>query len=182
MHPSWSLSRCPLSSIWMHVYEVWVWGWMLNIHVHRWPPQIILVGASLHTQRPWLYLLIVAILLYVGYEDCHYLLYLCFVAFCGWGADDKKMILPTIDTVAEWLRRLTRNQLDLFRVGSSPTGVVIVHFCRGCNGKFSKIKISEKHVFFIKHMYLAINVMDKKFEKKNHRESFRFTHIVRLTV
>jgi len=59
---------------------------------------------------------------------------------------------------------------------------VIVHFCRGCNGKFSKIKISEKHVFFIKHMYLAINVMDKKFEKKNHRESFRFTHIVRLTV
>jgi hypothetical protein len=27
------------------------------------------------------------------------------------------------DTVAEWLRRLIRNHLDLFRVGSSPTGV-----------------------------------------------------------
>ena len=72
---------------------------MLNIHVHvhvhvhgpssaseeeeRWPPQIILVGASLHTQCLCLYLLIVPILLYVGREDCHYLLYLCFVAFCG---------------------------------------------------------------------------------------------------
>ena len=32
------------------------------------------------------------------------------------------------DTVAEWLRRLTRNQLDLFRVGSSPTGVVYILF------------------------------------------------------
>jgi hypothetical protein len=31
--------------------------------------------------------------------------------------------------VAEWLRRLIRNQLDLFRVGSSPTGVVGITFC-----------------------------------------------------
>ena len=27
------------------------------------------------------------------------------------------------DTLAEWLRRSTRNRLDLFRTGSSPVGV-----------------------------------------------------------
>ena len=30
------------------------------------------------------------------------------------------------DTVAEWLRRSTRNRLGLSRVGSSPTGVVLL--------------------------------------------------------
>ena len=30
------------------------------------------------------------------------------------------------DTLAEWLRRLTRNQLELFRVGSSPASVDLV--------------------------------------------------------
>ena len=29
----------------------------------------------------------------------------------------------THDTVAEWLRRSTRNRLELFRVGSSPASV-----------------------------------------------------------
>ena len=38
-------------------------------------------------------------------------------------------LVVTADTVAEWLRRLTRNQLDLFRVGSSPTGVAWPFFC-----------------------------------------------------
>ena len=30
------------------------------------------------------------------------------------------------DTVAEWLRRSTRNRLELFRVGSSPASVVFL--------------------------------------------------------
>jgi hypothetical protein len=33
------------------------------------------------------------------------------------------------DTVAERLRRLTRNQLGLSRVGSSPAGVAFLSFC-----------------------------------------------------
>ena len=36
------------------------------------------------------------------------------------------MDIRTKDTVAEWLRRPTRNRLELFRVGSSPASVVIL--------------------------------------------------------
>jgi hypothetical protein len=32
----------------------------------------------------------------------------------------------TLDTVAEWLRRSTRNRLGLSRVGSSPASVVLL--------------------------------------------------------
>ena len=45
------------------------------------------------------------------------------------------------DTVAEWLRRLTRNQLGLSRAGSSPVSVVIFvpygipEFCRRARGR-----------------------------------------------
>jgi hypothetical protein len=37
-----------------------------------------------------------------------------------------------VGTVAEWLRRSTRNRLDLFRIGSSPVGVVSFPFANFC--------------------------------------------------
>ena len=37
-----------------------------------------------------------------------------------------KWLTPNIDTVAEWLRRLTRNQLGLSRAGSSPVSVELL--------------------------------------------------------
>ena len=134
------------------------------------------VGASLHTQCPWLYLLIVPILIYVGHEGCHYLFYLCFLFWCGESRFEKVNLRAQADTVAEWLRRLTRNQLDLFRVGSSPTGVVIVHFCRGCNGKFSKIKISENNVSFSSNICILLLMLWKKSLRKKSTGNLSVLH------
>ena len=69
------------------------------------------------------------------------------------------------DTVAEWLRRWTRNPLGSARVGSNPTGVALFYFCREGKNKPLRCAFFEIFILRLNHFLYFDGQILKKYRR-----------------